>query len=116
MKPYNKNCKKATIKATVKISGVSFKVTKIANNAFKKCKNITQVKIGKNVTHIGKNAFYGCKKLKTVNIKANKLKKIGGKAFKGINAKPTFKLPKSKLNKYEKLIKKAGAPKKAKYK
>ena len=116
VKPYNKNCKKATIKATVKISGVSFKVTKIANNAFKKCKNITQVKIGKNVTHIGKNAFYGCKKLKTVNIKANKLKKIGGKAFKGINAKPTFKLPKSKLNKYEKLIKKAGAPKKAKYK
>ena len=114
MKPYNKNCTKATIPATVKIGGVTFKVTEVSNNAFKNCKNLKKVIIGKNVTKIGSKAFYGCKKLKSITIKTTKLKKIGSKAFKGINSKAKFKVPKKKLSKYKKMIKKAKAPKKAK--
>jgi hypothetical protein len=74
--------------------------------------------IPKKVKKIGKKAFYGCKKLKTITIKTTKLKKstIGSKAFKGIYKKAKFKCPKSKLKNYKKWLKKAGAPKKAKYK
>lgn len=114
MKPYNKNCTKATIPATVKIGGVKFKVTALNKNAFKNCKNLSKVTIGKSVTKIGANAFNGASKLKTITIKATKLKSIGRNAFKGINAKAKFKVPKKQLKKYTKMIKKAKAPKKAK--
>ena len=104
-KPYNKNCKTAIVKDTVKIAGVTFKVTAVANNAFKGCTKITKVTIGKNVIQIGKNAFNGCKRLKNV----------GANAFKDINSKAKFKLYKKKYTKYKKMIKKAKAPAKAKY-
>ena len=113
-KPYNKNCKTATVGATVDIAGVTFKVATIANNAFRGCKKLTKVTIGKNITKIGSNAFNGCSKLKNVIFKTSKLKKIGKNAFKGVKAKAKFKVPKKKLKKYKKIIKKAGAPKKAK--
>ena len=113
-KPYNKNCKTATIGATVDIAGVTFKITTVANNAFRGCKKLTKVTIGKNITKIGSNAFNGCSKLKNVIFKTSKLKKIGKNAFKGVKAKAKFKVPKKKLKKYKKIIKKAGAPKKAK--
>ena len=115
MKPYNKKCKTANIKATIKIAGVKFSVTKVANNAFKGCTKLTKVTIGKKIIQIGKNAFNGCKKLKTIIIKATNLKKIGTKAFKGIKAKASFKVAsKKKFKKYKKMIKKADAPKKVK--
>ena len=118
MKPYNKNCKKANIKATIVIAGAKFKVTALAKNAFKNCKKITFVNIGKNIKTIGANAFYGCKKLKTITIKTKVLSKVGKKAFKGIKSKATFVIPKKltakKVTKYNKLIKKAGTPKKYK--
>ncbi|MCR5543110.1 MAG: leucine-rich repeat domain-containing protein [Eubacterium sp.] len=114
MKPYNMNCKTATVGDTVEIDGVIFKVTTVANNAFKGCGKLTKVTVGKNVTKIGSNAFNGCSHLKNVIFKTSKLKKIGKNAFKGINAKAKFKVPKTKLKKYKKLIKKARAPKKAK--
>lgn len=114
-KPYNKNCKTATVKDTVKISGITFKVTTVENNAFKGCTNITKITIGKNVTQIGKNAFNGCGNLKNIIIKATNLKKVGGNAFKGINYEAKFKLYKKKYTKYKKLIKKAKAPKTVKY-
>ena len=41
---------------------------------------------------------------------------MGKKAFEGINAKAKIKVPKNKLSKYKKMIKKAGAPKKVKIK
>ncbi|MBO4864141.1 MAG: leucine-rich repeat protein [Eubacterium sp.] len=68
------------------------------------------------VTEIGSKAFYKCKNLKKVTIKSSKIKKIGSKAFKGIYKKAKFYLPKKKFSKYKKKLKKAGAPKKAKYK
>ena len=114
IKPYNKNCTSASISPTVKIGGVKFKVTVVTNNAFKNCKKLSKVTIGKNVTLIGKNAFSGCSSLSTITINATNLKKIGAGAFKGIKAEAKFKVPKKKITKYEKMIRKAGAPKKSK--
>ena len=111
-KPYYKNCKAATVRGTVKIGGVTFKVTSVSDNAFKNCKKLGKITIGKNVTQIGKKSFNGCKNLKTVVIKTKNLKKIGSGAFKGINSKATFKVPKTRYEKYSKMIFKAGAPKK----
>jgi hypothetical protein len=137
-----KNVTSATIPATIKDSnGVSYKVTSIAANAFKGntklktvtigsnvktiganafygCKSLTKVTIGKNVTSIGSRAFYNCKKLKTITIKTTKLtsKNVGSKAFKGINAKATIKVPKSRLKAYKKLLKSKGVGTKAKIK
>ncbi|MBR6403742.1 MAG: leucine-rich repeat protein [Eubacterium sp.] len=114
MASYNKKCTKATVPGTVKIAGVRFKVTEVNKNAFKNCKKIKSVSIGTNVTKIGANAFNGCSKLKYVVIRTKGLKSIGSNAFKGISSKAKFKVPKNKLSKYSKMIKKAKAPKTSK--
>ena len=124
-----------TIKIATKVTigGITYKVTSIANNAFKNNNKIKKVFIGKNVKTIGKNAFAGdkklksvsinskvlktigkaafknCKKLRKVIIKSAKITKIGKTAFKGIKKKATFKVPKIKKAKYKKMIKKSGA-------
>jgi hypothetical protein len=105
MGPKNKKVKKVTIPATVKIDGVTYKVTSVADGALKNYKNLTQVTVGKNVTKIGKNAFYGCKKLKKIVIKSKKLKSVGKNAFKGIQKNATIDVPNSKKKAYKKLFK-----------
>lgn len=105
--PLNKKVKKITIPSTVTISGVTYKVTSIAPNAFKKCKKLKKIAIGANVAAIGKNAFSGCKNLKNVIIKSKSLKTIGKNAFKGINKKAKIKVPKKNLKKYIKMLKKS---------
>ena len=126
----DKSAAKAKIPATVTIDGKLFKVTSIADNAFKNGKKLKSVTIAANVTEIGKNAFAGCtslkkivipknvtviganafsgdKSLKNVTIKAVKLKKVGKKAFKGIDKKAVIKVPKKQKAAYKKLLKKA---------
>lgn len=105
--PLNKKVKKITIPSTVTISGVTYKVTSIAPNTFKKCKKLKKIAIGANVATIGKNAFSGCKNLKNVIIKSKSLKTIGKNAFKGINKKAKIKVPKKNLKKYIKMLKKS---------
>ena len=83
--PANKKAKTVTIPATVKIGGVTYKVTKIADNAFKNNKTVTKVTIGSNIKAIGKNAFYKCTKLKTVSVGKN-VTEIGANAFKGCSS------------------------------
>ena len=87
-----------------------YKVTQIADNAFENNKKITKVTISSKVKKIGKQAFYGCKKLKSITIKTTKLnsKNVGSKAFKGIYAKATIKVPKSKVKVYKNLLKAKG--------
>lgn len=102
-------------------------ITKIGNAAFKNCKKLKTVTIGKNVTQIGneafrgtavakitipskvkkigKKAFYSCKKLKTVTIKSSRLKSVGNSAFKSIAKKSTIKCPKAKKSKYKNMLK-----------
>lgn len=103
-----KKASKASVPAIVKINGYKFKVTKIAENAFKNCKKLRSVTIGKYVTSIGKNAWSGCKKLKKVTIKTAKIKYFGKKMFKGTNKKLTVQVPKSAKKSYSKKLKKSG--------
>ena len=158
--------KKASVKIpdTIKVSGVTCKVTGISANAFKSNSLLKTISIGKNVTTIGNNAFYGCKKLNkitggngiakigekafancgslssvtiagsvrsigkqafynckklksiVVNTVALTDKNIGAKAFSGIYAKPTVKVPAKQLKAYQKLLRSKGMSSKAKYK
>lgn len=118
---------KLTVPAAVTIEGVSFKVTAVANKAFRKYtrlktvsvgKNVavignsafagdtalTKVTIGKGVTKIGKAAFQGCKKLGNITIKSAKLKSVGKNAVKGIHKKAVIKVPGKQMKKYKKLF------------
>jgi hypothetical protein len=114
MAPYNKNCTKATAGNYIKIGGVKFKITVVNANAFKGCTKLKSFTAGENITTIGKNAFKDCKNLKTFTLKSLSLKSIGANSFKGVNAKIKFKVPKKKLDRYERMIRKAGAPKTSK--
>ena len=116
--PANKSATSVVIPASVKISGKTYKVTSIDSKAFYGCKKLKKVTIGKNFKSIGKSAFEKCSKLKTIIIKSTslKLKTVGAKAFKGINAKATAKVPKKKLKTYKTILIKRGAKKTIKVK
>ena len=132
LSPTSKSAK-VKIPSSVTIGGKKYSVTSIAANAFKANKKITSVTIPNTVTAIdaqafcgcislksiiipasvktiGKKAFYNCKKLKTIKIKSTKLtiKKVGAGAFGKINSAAKFKVSKSKLKLYKKLLKKKG--------
>ena len=111
--PSNWNAKSLTIKSSVSVYGKSYKVTKIAADAFYGMHSLTKITIGKNVTAIGARAFYYCNKLKTIYINSGKITSIGKNAFKRIakNATITIKASKKKYNALVKLIKKRGCPK-----
>ena len=80
-----KNITKASIPATVKINGYTFKVTAIADSAFSGCSKLTKVTVGSNVKTIGNKAFYKCTELKTVSGASN-ITKIENNAFNGCKA------------------------------
>ena len=105
-----------SIGATVKIDGITYKVTAIGANAFKGQKKLATVVIGANVSNIGKNAFNGCSSLQNITIKSTKLKTVGTGAFKGINKKATIKVPKAKKKAYTKLLSGKGQAKSVKVK
>ena len=90
--PANKKAKTVSIPATVKIDGVTYKVTKVDDNAFKNNKTVTKVTVGSNIKTIGKNAFSGATKLKTVSIGKN-VTEIGANAFKGCSSLTSVTLP-----------------------
>ena len=96
------------IPSTVKINGITYKVTSIARNAFKNNKKLKKVIIGSNIININTNAFNGCKNLKMITIKSKNLKGIGKNAFKNIKANAKIKVPKDRLAQYEKLLTKKG--------
>lgn len=113
----DKKAKSATVPASIKYGGRVYKVTAVGSKAFSKKKKLKSVTIGKNVKTIAAKAFYKCSSVKTVNIKAVALKKVGKKAFSGINSRAVFKISKKKkLKSYKKLIKKSGVSKKVSYK
>ena len=139
---YAKTNKKFTtlkVADTVTIGGVKFKITRIETKAFMgyqylknvvigsnvtsigdyafyKCPRLETVTVGKNVKTIGTKVFYGCKSFRAMKVLSSKLTKVGASTFAGIKANATFALPKKYYNSYSKMIKKAGAPKKAVYK
>ena len=85
-------------------------LVKIDANAFKGCAALTEFTIGKKVNSIGKNAFGDCVKLKTITVKSTLLtsKNVKNGAFRNINPKATFKVPKAKKKDYEKWLLKKG--------
>ena len=116
--PTDKTVKNVTIPATITYHGVKYKVTAIADNAFKGNTKVKSVTIGSNVSKIGKKAFYNCKNLKKITIKTSKLttSKVGANAFKNVKKTVTVKVPAKKLKAYKKLLKKKGLTSKAKIK
>ena len=96
-KSTNKNATSVKVPDTVKINGVTYKVTSVAANAFANNKKLTKVTVGKNVITIGKNAFKNCTKLKTVTIQSTGLKTIGTGAFSGDKKLTTITLKSTKL-------------------
>ncbi|MCI8591593.1 MAG: leucine-rich repeat protein [Lachnospiraceae bacterium] len=139
----NKSATSVKIPATVKLAGVTYKVTSVANNAFKGNKRLKTVTIGSNVTSIGtcafqnctaltkitipakvtkigSKAFYGCKKLMSVTIKSQKLaaKNVGSQAFARMGSsnykKVRVSVPKKKYAAYRTLLKAKGLSTRAK--
>ncbi len=115
VKSGNSKATNVNIKKTVKLGGITYKVTAIDKAAFKNNKKLKKVTIGANVKKIGKQAFYNCKSLKQVTIQTTKLKasSIGKAAFKKTKSSLTVKAPKKKLASYKKLLVNAGVSKKA---
>ena len=139
VRPTKKNLQSVTIPSTVKIKGVTYKVTSIGNkafinnkklkkvtisdnittignSAFQGCKALKTVTIGKRVKTIGQKAFYGDGKLRTITVKSTALKKVGGKALYGIHKKAVIEAPTKKLSAYKKLFKNKGQKKNVKFK
>lgn len=100
----NKNLTRVEIPATVKIHGISYRVTEVAANALKNKKKLKAVVIGKNVTKIGKKAFAGSKKLVNLSVKSKKLKKVEADALKGISGRAEIRVPSAKYAGYKKLF------------
>ncbi|MDD6071677.1 MAG: leucine-rich repeat protein [Clostridiales bacterium] len=85
------------IPETVKINGVTYTVTSVADNAFKNNKKIKKVVIGNNVKVIGENAFMGCSNLQSVTMGKN-VTTIKAKAFYKCTKLKKITIP-SKVNK-----------------
>lgn len=99
-----KNVKKIVIPAAVTTKKVSFPVTAIASKAFYHKKKLAYVMIGSNIERIGVKAFYKDNVLKKVVFKTGKLKKVGTKAFVGINNNARIIIPTSCKKKYIRLL------------
>ena len=114
----NKKRLSVTIPATIRIKGLTYKVTEISAGALKNNRSLRRVVIGPNVVKIGKNAFYGCKNLTAITIKSKglTLKKTGKNAFKNTSPKAIVKVPKKQKSLYNQILKKRGFNKKAKIK
>ncbi|MDO5392640.1 MAG: cadherin-like beta sandwich domain-containing protein [Eubacteriales bacterium] len=76
----DKKAETLSVPNTVKIYGITYKVTSVGKNAFRELSKLKTVKVGDNVTTIGYGAFYKCPALKSVTLGKN-VKSIGAHAF-----------------------------------
>ena len=74
------NKKALKVPATVKSAGKKYKVTAIANYAFKTCSKAKKITIGNNVTTLGAKTFSGASNVSTLVI-GSRVSKIGKKTF-----------------------------------
>ena len=103
------NSKKTTITVpnTVKISGKTFRVNSIGSKAFKNKTHVKKIVLGKYITKIGQESFYGCKNLSIIEIKTTNLKSVGKNSIAKIHKKAYIKVPSSKVRTYKKLFNKS---------
>lgn len=102
--------KEISIPANITAYGVSFKVIKIKDSAFKGNRKLTKITIPKTIQSIGKDAFRGCSKLKMIVVKTTKLKakNVGSNAFKGTPRRATMKVNVKCLKAYKEFMKLKG--------
>ncbi len=122
--------------------GKTYKVTEIADDAFRNNRGITSITGGKNLKRIGKRALKGCTRLKKVDIRnsnvtvidsaafdgcsslkniylnGDKIKKIKKNAFRDVPSKAKYKIKARSAKKYSQVVKKikASGVKKGKFK
>ena len=103
----NTKAKSIKVPNTIKVSGITYKVTSIGANAFKNCKKLSSVFIGANVIKINNGAFNNVSALKTITIKTIKLTKktASKKAFNKVNKKMVIKVPKKVKKTYINIFK-----------
>ncbi len=111
----NSKATKITVPASIRIKGVTYRVTEIRKNAFKGnkrvkiidinknitkicdyafsgCTALTQIKGGAGVKTIGQGVFTGCKKLNKIQLGAN-ITSIGEKAFYNCESLTALTIP-----------------------
>jgi hypothetical protein len=98
----NKEAVRFDIPDTIKVDGISYKVTAVQDYAFFCNKRLRQVKIGANVRQIGYGSFAYCAKLTRVNVCTKQLKTVESDAFAGHCAAMKVTYPKGKANTYRK--------------
>lgn len=124
----DKNQTSVKVPDTVKYSGITYKITSVAEKTFANMAELKTVAVGNNVKTIGNKAFFKCAKLSRVTIGTGLVtigKNVFDNAKKGcmitINSKKlstvktaiskgtknmTVKVPKSKLKAYKSLLQK----------
>ncbi len=111
--PLQKDVVEITIPSSMIIAGEKFQVTTIKGKAFRGCKNLKVLILGKSVRIIRKNAFKGCKSLRLMEINTKKLNKktVGKNAFKGVCKNALIVVPAKKYKAYKKLLRLKGVKK-----
>ena len=85
------------IPENVTYNDVTYSVTKIGNNAFSDCSNLTSVTIPNSVTSIGRSTFYNCSSLTSV-IMSNSVTSIGERAFGSCSGLTSITIPNSVIS------------------
>ena len=112
----SKDVKTVAIPATLEANRKTYRVTAIADKAFKGANGLVSLTIGKNVKKIGKKAFYHCYGLERITIITGSLDQgsIGTDAFRGVPKTVKIRVPKKKVDLYQTILVKAGVNRKAK--
>lgn len=103
----NAKTRAITVPSTIRVKGITYKVTSIGANVFKNCKKLTKATIGANVRVIKAKAFNNCPKLKTVTIKTVLLtqKTASKKCFSKVSKRMVIKVPRKVKKSYTKIFK-----------
>lgn len=103
------------IPAKICVQDIYYDVKMIDFEAFRGCRKLKNVMVGRYVTRIQYGAFQGCRKLGKVTFQGRKLNEVGDDAFRSTASGIRFVMPRSVRTKYKKLLKTSG-PKRAVYK
>lgn len=98
------NSTSVVIPDAVEIEDKTYRVTSVADQAFKGKNKLKRVVIGACVTEIGTEAFADCKKLSSVRIMTIKLQLVGVDAFGNINKKAEILVGNDQVEEYTALF------------